>query len=131
MRGKLVCVLAVIGSALSWVHAEPVSNVVVVDVSGFRAEHVLRGRRAAEEDIRAGALGFYLSTCSFPGLPKEHSGKLKRQKEYLSKIGVNSREYDKCNDLVEEAQRLSAFVEGYNAVSSSEIAKRTGQAVPF
>lgn len=40
MGGKLVCVLAVIGSALSWVHAESVSNVAVVDVAGFRAEHV-------------------------------------------------------------------------------------------
>lgn len=131
MLGKLVCVLAVIGSTSSWVHAEPVSNVVVVDVAGFRAEHVLRGRRAAEDDIRAGALGFYLSTCSFPGLSKKDSRKLKRQKEYLSKIGVNLREYDKCNDLVEEAQRLSAFVEGYNAASRAQIAKRTGRAVPF
>lgn len=102
-----------------------------MDVAGFRAEHVLRGRRAAEEDIGAGRLGFYLGTCAFPEPSKKDRRKFKRQTEYLSKLGVQPREYDKCHDLVDEAQRLSAFVEGYNAISRAEILKRTGKEVGF
>lgn len=131
MLREIICLLALVGAVAPTAYAGPSSNVVMVDVVGFRAEHVLRGRRAAEEDIRAGRLGFYLGSCSFPGPSKKDHRKFKRQKEYLLKLGVQPRKYDKCHDLIDEAKRFEAFVEGYNSISSVEISKRTGKEVAF
>lgn len=127
MFRKFICAGALIGF-FSLAYAEPGRDVIVVDIAGFRAEHIQRGRLAAEEDIRKGKPGFYVGVCSFPELSKANGQKLQRQKEYLIKIGIQPREYDNCSDLVEEAQRFAAFVEGYNAVSSIQISKRTGKA---
>lgn len=115
----------------SWVFAGEKSTVVVVDITGFRAEHVSRGRCVAEEEIRAGKLGFYVGVCWFSELSKTKGQKLKRQKKYLEQIGVSPREYDQCNDLMNEAERVAAFVEGYNAVSRAEILRRMGRSLEF
>lgn len=119
------------GCTASWGCAWAESKIVVVDITGFHAEHVMRGRRVAEEEIGTGKLGFYVGACWFPGLSEVESRKLNRQKKYLEQIGVPPREYDQCNDLMDEAKRVAAFVEGYNEVSRAEILRRTGKSLGF
>ena len=131
MLRRCLCALVLVGFAPSWVCAWEESTIVVVDITGFHAEHVLRGRRVAEEEIRTEKLGFYVGVCWFPGLSEADSRKLNRKKKYLEQIGVPPREYDQCNDLIDEAQRVAAFVEGYNAVSRVEILRRTGKSLEF
>src|SRR4051812_32717537 len=104
-------------SSLMIVRAQPA--IVVVDISEFHADHVLRGRRAAEDDIKVGKPGFYLGICSFPSPSKNDNRKLDRQKKMLAELSVTPKEYDKCNDVMPEANRFAAFVEGYNEVSSA------------
>lgn len=90
-------------------------------------EHRLRGESAARQDLKSGALKFYLPVCTFPAAGQQGIRRFEIQKTRYRASGIIVMA-DLCNDLILESARQAAFVAGYNAVMDTAIADKLGPA---
>jgi hypothetical protein len=88
--------------------------------------HRARGQASANADLKAGALKFYVSVCTFPK-PRQRNIRMFEIRKALYGAANITVMADLCNDLIPNASQQEAYVAGYNAVMDLAIAKRLGQ----
>lgn len=120
--GLLAAITACLVSAT--VHAQ---TVVWVHDGRNLPVYRARGHAAAQTDLKAGNLKFYLPVCTFPAADDDAIRAYGIRKALYKAAGVTAMA-DVCNDLVPDAAQQEAFVAGYNAVMHAAIVKKLGSA---
>jgi hypothetical protein len=100
-------------------------HVVWVHDGNDASAHRTRGQATAHANLKAGTKKFYFPVCTFPVADRTEIRRFEIRKALLHAAGIAALA-DRCNDIVPDATRQAAFVEGYNAVMAPAIAATLG-----
>jgi hypothetical protein len=125
MIGTKVAAACQIAAAIGILAMAPAHAQNIVWVHDGNDTDRTRGQATAQADLRAGIKKFYFPVCAFPVADHNEIRRFEIRRTLLKASGIAAL-VDRCNDVLPDATRQTAFVEGYNAVMNPAIAATLG-----